>query len=255
VVGELRGSVFADDSTNLVDAVEGRFFGNLTGNVTGDLTGDVTSTSISLTEGVIRTVSTSESNIPFRSDNYTNVANSTVNWRWFRSRGTSASPLRVQANDHIGRIEFTAFNGTSTDSVAQIRVEAASGTVAGRASGLIRFLTADSDGTFASAMVISSNRNITMATGDLALTAGAVTAGDGFNTGMIRIADNIISTTATNADLEINPNGTGLIDLVTATQTTVGAAGIASPLPATPSIYFQIKLAGVTYVVPGYAVA
>ena len=255
VVGELRGSVFADDSSKLVDAVEGRFFGDLTGNVTGDLTGDVTSTSISLTEGVIRTVSTSESNIPIRSDNYTNVANSTVNWRWFRSRGTAASPLRVQSNDHIGRIEFTAFNGTSTDSVAQIRVEAASGTVAGRASGLIRFLTADSDGTFATAMVISSNRNITMATGDLALTAGAVTAGDGFNTGMIRIADNIISTTATNADLEINPNGTGLIDLVTATQTTVGAAGIASPLPATPSIYFQIKLAGVTYVVPGYAVS
>lgn len=255
VVGDLRGSVFADDSTKLIDAVEGQFFGNLTGNVTGDLFGDLTSTSISLTEGVIRTVSTSESNIPIRSDNYTNVSNTTVNWRWFRSRGTAASPLRVQSNDHIGRIEFTAFNGTSTDSVAQIRVEAASGTVAGRASGLIRFLTADSDGTFATAMVISSNRNITMATGDLALTAGAVTAGDGFNTGMIRVADNIISTTATNADLELNPNGSGLVDFVSATQSTVGSAGVASPLPATPSTYFQIKLAGVTYVVPAYAVA
>ena len=94
-----------------------------------------------------------------------------------------------------------------------------------------------------------------MATGNLTATAGSITAGNGFSTQSIRIFDNIISTTVSNADLEINPNGTGLIDLVTATQTTVGAAGIASPLPATPSIYFQIKLAGVTYVVPGYAVA
>ena len=211
--------------------------------------------SVAFTEGQLTTVSTSEGNIPIRSENYTNVSSSTVNWRWFRSRGTQASPLRVQANDHIGRLEFTAFNGTSTDSVAQIRVEAATGTVAGQAAGLIRFLTTDSDGSVASAMVISSNRNITMANGNLAVTLGSVTAGAGFSTQSIRIFDNVISTTATNTDIEINPNGTGLIDLVTATQSTVGAAGIASPLPATPSIYFQIKLAGVTYVVPGYAVS
>ena len=45
---DIIGSVFADDSTKMVDAVEnemyasGGFFGNLTGNVTGNITGNVT---------------------------------------------------------------------------------------------------------------------------------------------------------------------------------------------------------------------
>jgi len=45
---DIIGSVFGDDSTKIVDAVEnkvyaaGGFFGNLTGNVTGNITGDVT---------------------------------------------------------------------------------------------------------------------------------------------------------------------------------------------------------------------
>lgn len=42
VVGDLTGSVFADDSTLLVDAVNGLLTGNLTGNVTGNVTGDLT---------------------------------------------------------------------------------------------------------------------------------------------------------------------------------------------------------------------
>lgn len=41
IAGDLTGSVFADDSTLLVDAVDGRFNGNLTGDVTGDVTGSV----------------------------------------------------------------------------------------------------------------------------------------------------------------------------------------------------------------------
>jgi hypothetical protein len=45
-VFDLKGSIFGDDSTKIVDAVENKvyaeFFGNLTGNVTGDLLGNVT---------------------------------------------------------------------------------------------------------------------------------------------------------------------------------------------------------------------
>ena len=47
-VADITGSVFSDDSTKMVDAVEnemyasGGFFGNLTGNVTGNITGNVT---------------------------------------------------------------------------------------------------------------------------------------------------------------------------------------------------------------------
>jgi hypothetical protein len=44
----LKGSIFADDSTLLVDTIEGKiyasngFFGNITGNVTGNVTGNLT---------------------------------------------------------------------------------------------------------------------------------------------------------------------------------------------------------------------
>ena len=45
-VFDLKGSIFGDDSTKIVDAVENKvfaeFFGNLTGNVTGNLIGNVT---------------------------------------------------------------------------------------------------------------------------------------------------------------------------------------------------------------------
>lgn len=39
------------------------------------------------------------------------------------------------------------------------------------------------------------------------------------------------------------------------TQTTVGAAGAASALPATPSGYLQLMIGSVQYVVPFYAVS
>jgi hypothetical protein len=45
-VFDLKGSIFADDSSKIVDAVENKiystFFGNLTGNVTGNVTGALT---------------------------------------------------------------------------------------------------------------------------------------------------------------------------------------------------------------------
>ena len=41
VIGDLRGSVFADDSTLVIDGITGQLFGTLHGNVTGNITGDV----------------------------------------------------------------------------------------------------------------------------------------------------------------------------------------------------------------------
>ena len=46
VRGDLKGSVFADDSSVMVDAINGNFFGNLIGNVTGNTTGTHTGTVI-----------------------------------------------------------------------------------------------------------------------------------------------------------------------------------------------------------------
>jgi hypothetical protein len=52
-VFDLKGSIFGDDSTKIVDAVEtnvsAEFFGNLTGNVTGTVTGNASSATVSTT--------------------------------------------------------------------------------------------------------------------------------------------------------------------------------------------------------------
>ena len=53
-------------------------------------------------------------------------------------------------------------------------------------------------------------------------------------------------------DISISTQGTGVVDLNTATQSTVGSAGGASALPATPTGYIKIKIAGTMRVIPFY---
>ena len=68
----------------------------------------------------------------------------------------------------------------------------------------------------------------------------------------VSITDNEITTHLSNADLKLNTDGTGLIDIRTPTQTTVGSAGGANALPATPTGYIKIKIGGTTRVIPFY---
>ena len=71
----------------------------------------------------------------------------------------------------------------------------------------------------------------------------------------VRVFDNSIATTDSNGNLSLEPNGTGTVELVVPVQTTVGSAGSAASLPAQPSTYFKINVAGTEYVVPAYAVS
>jgi hypothetical protein len=53
-------------------------------------------------------------------------------------------------------------------------------------------------------------------------------------------------------DISVSTQGTGVVDLNTATQSTVGSAGGASALPGTPTGYIKIKIAGTMRVIPFY---
>ena len=72
----------------------------------------------------------------------------------------------------------------------------------------------------------------------------------------VSITDNQITTHISNADLKLNTDGTGLIDIRTPTQDTVGAVGAASKLPLDsaneirPVGYLRIKISGSEYVIP-----
>jgi hypothetical protein len=84
---DIKGSVFADDSTVLVDAVNGSLNGNLTGNVTGDVTGnltgnvtgDITSSGTSTFSGTLDlTGSSISSDVDFGNNDLTNINNLTI---------------------------------------------------------------------------------------------------------------------------------------------------------------------------------
>ena len=66
---------------------------------------------------------------------------------------------------------------------------------------------------------------------------------------------NTITTTNSNGDLGLNPNGTGTVDFSVPVQTTVGSAGGASAVPAAPTTYMKIEVGGTAYVVPCFAVS
>ena len=97
--------------------------------------------------------------------------------------------------------------------------------------------------------------NLTMSAGFTFDGTNVATTGSISVNSRLKLEDNRITTQTTNDDIDIDPAGTGKLNLVTVVQTTVGAAGAAAAVPATPTTYFQIKVNGTTYVVPAFAVA
>ena len=71
----------------------------------------------------------------------------------------------------------------------------------------------------------------------------------------IKISANNIVTQNTNANVRIAPSGTGTLELDVPTQSTVGPAGGASALPASPDLYFKINVGGNEYVIPAFGVS
>ena len=92
---------------------------------------------------------------------------------------------------------------------------------------------------------------------------GNVTVQNGQNleAGFIRVDSNIalqgnkIQTFLSNSDIDMDPSGTGTVNFRVPTQSTVGAAGGASALPATPTGYAKFKIGDTEYVIPYYAVS
>jgi hypothetical protein len=97
--------------------------------------------------------------------------------------------------------------------------------------------------------------NLTMSAGFTFDGTNVATTGSIDVNSRLKLEDNRITTQTTNDDIDLDPAGTGLVNLVTTAQTTVGAAGAANAVPATPTTYFQIKVNGTTYVVPAFAVS
>jgi len=174
LTGDVKGSVFADDSTLLVDAVDGRFFGDLTGNVTGNVigsvTGNVITNSISsadsssivcdtpldfqtnvLIEGTltvrdgINAVSNNPTGFPlYITASYNSDESSQLVIR--RSRGTPTSQTALNVNDRIGSLQFNGFDGSIFSPAASIQARVTGAVSPGIVPTSLRFLITNAAG-------------------------------------------------------------------------------------------------------------
>lgn len=88
-----------------------------------------------------------------------------------------------------------------------------------------------------------------------------IQGGNNLEAGFIRVDSNLIlngnkiSTSLSNSDIDLEPAGTATVNLRVPEQTTVGSAGGAAAVPASPTKYIKIKLNGTEYVIPAFAVS
>jgi hypothetical protein len=155
---------------------------------------------------------------------------------YFKSRGSFIAPTAINSGDEIAKITFNSHNGTGYVEGASILVTNVGGIVGSSAPSRIIFRTDDGSGL--AGKVVIRHTGILAANFGIAV-RGAITPVD----------------VDTDLDLDPSASGIGTIDLGVPEQATVGAAGVAAALPATPSTYFKIKVNGVEYVVPAYAVS
>jgi hypothetical protein len=151
-----------------------------------------------------------------------------------RTRGTLTEPTTLVTNDVLGTIAFQGYDGSAFNVAASIRALAF--TEGSGVRGGIQFLT-NNGVNFAPRIVIN--------------TAGRLNAQFGIG------VTGIITANTTNDDVTLDPAAAGLgtVNFVVPTQSTVGAAGAASALPASPSTYMRIKVGGVEYLIPAFAVS
>jgi hypothetical protein len=232
-------------SSTILGNLTGSVTGNVTGNLTGNVTGNVTAGSDALAGVITVRAPGSGSTMMSLVIAHATAAN-TSSFAFNRSRGTPTAPTAIQVLDRLGDLRFNGYNGSTYGTAVFLRGEAVAlngSNVAGR----FRVLTTDSNGNANVGLTVDGSADVYV-NNNLYVTRTA-------DIGGVRIDNNRITTTETNADIELSANGTGTVALEVVTQSTVGAAGIASSLPPNPSTYFKIKVNGVEYVVPAYAVS
>ena len=219
---------------------------------TNTLTSNITSTGTSTFSGTLSvTGSFAGSTGSFATSTYSDAssmfgftqAHATADARnitFARARGTTTALTTIQNGDDIADIVFAGRGTSAYTSGAQISV--------------IVEDAAPSNTSMKSRMVFSTNTG-TGLVDHVTLDSNGVLTVNTFSSGSVQIVENNIKGVNSNEDIVIDPSGTGTVDFQIVTQSTVGSAGVASSLPATPSTYFKIKLNGVEYVVPAYAVS
>jgi hypothetical protein len=157
------------------------------------------------------------------SQSFLNSSGTGISYAHFKkSRGTQASPTIVQNGDGIGSLVFSGYDGTA-DNLAAIISASVDGTPAiGKIPTSINFSTRDDSNSYSNRLVIDG-------------AAGNVGINTTSPSSKLHVAGDISVSSAT-------------------TATTIGAAGGASALPATPVGYLVVNINGTARKIPYYNV-
>jgi hypothetical protein len=184
-----KGSVFADDSTLLVDAVDGTLRGQVIANSviignefdpglelieqssTVSVIAARSSATIQITSGGVSVGNANSDNFlrvfSVGVENTATIAATTFyngdvsNLVTFsKARGTSGTPLALINNDSIYRFRFAGHDGTAFRGSAQITGEVDGAVTTNAVPGRLNFATADSSGVMTTALQINSSQEV-----------------------------------------------------------------------------------------------
>jgi len=241
VTGNLTGNLSATDSTLMINATSkeigysgATLKGTLTGNVVGDIAGTAAGSSFVTARFSTTVYSSTSDHVTFAQ------AHATVDTRnigFTRARGTTVAPTTLLAGDKIADLVFSGYNGAAYVEGVRLSVESDQ-----PSNGKATFkILNNTGGSFVENFSVDGD-------GFVNINARLQVAG-------LSLRENNISTTSSNDDIVLDPNGTGTVDFMVPSQTTVGPSGAAAALPAAPTKYIKIKLDGVEYVIPAYLAA
>jgi len=286
VTGDLTGSVFADDSTAIIDAQNKTITGDLTGNTEGYHTGDVSGSVFAIDSTVLVD---SINGILVGTRLQTNVLENTTGDLRVEATGNTvklSNDVQVQSTDAINAINLsrTESSGSIPDSTTLGRITFSKNDTDGSTTPFSIDVSKTYCNIFPNPTGTPDYTKFFQVYNNGKVQIGGELGGSGFE-GMVRepnallevygdtqvetdltvlgsstldgvrISQNNITAADSNDNLRLSGSGTGTIELDVPVQTTVGAAGAATALPATPSTYFKINVGGTEYVVPAYAVS
>jgi hypothetical protein len=201
--GDTKGSVFADDSSILVDAVSGVILGDVASQeiklgtataynsrfhstIPGEITTDVTGSIVYRVNA--QTVALGSESYSSRLNVYGDGAVGTVGnfytaisgggalskrLVFYRANGSNAAPTAIADSERIIDIDFNGYDGTDYVTSATIRAIVDGSVTTGRVPGSLIFLTADSTGTLQTGIRIDSTNGVTLQ-GNLTADSGSV---------------------------------------------------------------------------------
>lgn len=207
---DIQGSVFADDSTLIVDGLSGNVFGNTVSGtlVTGNtVRGSILQSGTTTSNGVLDLYASSNVFGNF----YGVTGPSAPLFDFFMSNGTLASPTNIVSGDNLSGFVFKSWTGTAHERSSAIVAYADGNVVNGLNPGKLAFVVTNTTGTGDNIMSFDSTDTLNVTNiSSTKVTATSLVVGDGTN-----LLPSIRFATDGSTDTGFYHDADGVIKLVT----------------------------------------